>query len=243
MRRQISEATGQTVFKFRFTFYLLELPLVFVQSSLLAGEGQTRRRYPVEFSGQPRLRKSVFAIPVANRITPNHFFGRQNRDMVEIVRDVLIALSARCQAEVAPALPPGTTVVLSNTTTFNQSLTTTISLLIEANTITSVSVALQNVQFQIVGFASVIVQVSGEAVVTVVYQGIDGLPHTQTVTVPFVFTEIVPGTFPANSAVQGNLAIINQTVENIIDPSTLAITAVIVTLFFATNIIIVAPVA
>jgi hypothetical protein len=161
----------------------------------------------------------------------------------QIVRDVLIALSARCQAEVAPALPPGTTVVLSNTTTFNQSLTTTISLLIEANTITSVSVALQNVQFQIVGFASVIAQVSGEAVVTVVYQGIDGLPHTQTVTVPFVFTEIVPGTFPANSAVQGNLAIINQTVENIIDPSTLAITAVIVTLFFATNIIIVAPVA
>ncbi|HBF36365.1 MAG TPA: hypothetical protein DDW50_03505 [Firmicutes bacterium] len=161
----------------------------------------------------------------------------------QIVREVLVALSNRCQAEVPPPLPPGTLVVLSNTTTFNQSLAATVNLQIEAAAIISVNVTLQNVQFQIVGFSSVIVQIIGDAVITVTFQGIDGLIHTQTATVPFVFTETIPGTFPANSIVQGSLSVNNQTVVNEIDPSTLAIVAVSVTLFFATNIIILAPVA
>jgi hypothetical protein len=161
----------------------------------------------------------------------------------QTIRQVLNALSTRCQASVPPPLPPGTLVVLSNTTTFNQSLLVSVTLQIEATSIISVNVTLQNVQFQIVGFASVIVQVSGDAVVTVTYHGIDNLIHTQTTTTPFVFTEIIPGTFPANSVVQGNLSVINQIVVNEIDPSTLAITAVTVTLFFATNIIVLAPVA
>ncbi|HBE77708.1 MAG TPA: hypothetical protein DDW65_07955 [Firmicutes bacterium] len=161
----------------------------------------------------------------------------------QITRQVLNALSTRCQASVPPPLPPGTLVVLSNTTTFNQSLLATVTLDIEATSIISVNVALQNVQFQIVGFASIIVQVSGDAVITVTYLGVDNLIHTQTATIPFVFTEIIPGTFPANSVVQGNLSVNNQTVVNDIDPSTLAITAVTVTLFFATNIIVLAPVA
>ncbi len=161
----------------------------------------------------------------------------------QIVRDVLVALSRRCQAEVPPPLPPGTLVVLSNTTTFNQSLAATVNLLVEATNILSVNVILQNVQFQIVGFSSVIVQITGDAVITVTYLGVDGLTHTQTITVPFVFTETIPGTFPANSIVQGSLSIINQTVVTEIDPSTLAIVAVTVTIFFAVNIIILAPVA
>jgi hypothetical protein len=161
----------------------------------------------------------------------------------QIVRGVLTALSSRCQASVPPPLPPGTLVVLSNTTLFNQSLLATANLQIEATVINSVSVTLQNVQFQIVGFSSVIVEVSGDAVITVIYQGIDGLTHTQTITVPFAFTETIPGTFPANSVVQGSLSVNNQTVVNEIDPSTLAIVAVSITLFFAVNIIILAPVA
>jgi hypothetical protein len=161
----------------------------------------------------------------------------------QIVRDVLTALSARCQASVSPPLPPGTLVVLSNTTTFNQSLPAAVNLQIEAIAIISVNVTLQNVQFQIVGFSSVIVQVSGDAVITVSIQGVDSLTHTQTVTVPFVFTETIPGTFPPNVTVQGSLSVNSQTVVNEIDPSTLAIVAVSITLFFATNIIILLPVA
>lgn len=161
----------------------------------------------------------------------------------QIVREVLTALSKRCQAEVPPPLPPGTLVVLSNTTTFNQSVSATVNLEIDATNLIAVNATLQNVQFQIVGFASVIVQVSGDAVITITFIGVDSLIHTQTVTVPFIFTETIPGTFPTNSIVQGNLSIINQTVVTEIDPSTLAIVAVTVTLFFAVNIIILAPVA
>ncbi len=169
----------------------------------------------------------------------------------QIVREVLVALSKRCQAEVpSPVpdpvptpLPPGTLVVLSNTTTFNQSLPAAVNLQIEATTINSINITLQNVQFQIVGFSSVVVQISGDAVITVASLGLDGLTHIQTVTVPFVFTETIPGTFPTNSAVQGGLSVNNQTVVNEIDPSTLTIVAVSVTLFFAVNTIILVPVA
>ncbi len=162
----------------------------------------------------------------------------------QIVRDILVALSKRCQAEVPPSpLPPETLVVLSNTTTFNQNLPAAVNLLVEATNILSVNVTLQNVQFQIVGFSSVIVQITGDAVITVTYLGMDNLTHTQTITVPFVFTETIPGTFPANSIVQGSLSINNQTVVTEIDPSTLATVAVTVTLFFAVNIIILASVA
>ncbi len=160
----------------------------------------------------------------------------------QIVRSVLTALSRRCAA-LTPPLPPGTLIVLSNTTTFNQSLSATITLDIEAVAIDSVSVSLQNVMFEIIGSGSVIVQVSGDAVITVVYQGVDSLTHTQTTTVPFVFTETISGDFPPNVIVQGNLSVANQLVVNDIDPSTLAITAVSITLFFATNIIILLPVA
>jgi hypothetical protein len=162
----------------------------------------------------------------------------------QVIRQVLNALSARCQASVPPTtLPTGTLVVLSNTTTFDQSLSASVNLQIEATAINFVNVTLQNVQFQIVGFASVIVQISGDAVITVSFQGVDGLTHTQTVTIPFVFTEIVPGTFPTNVVVQGSLSVNNQTVINEIDPSTIATVAVSIALFFADNIIILLPAA
>jgi hypothetical protein len=142
-----------------------------------------------------------------------------------------------------PPLPPRTLIVLSNTTTFDQSLPATVNLQIEATAINSVNVSLQNVQFQIVGFSSAIVQISGDVVISVTYQGIDNLTHTQTITVPFVFTETVAGNFPSNVTVQGSLSVNNQLVVSEIDPSTLTITAVGVTLFFADNIIILLPAA
>ena len=160
----------------------------------------------------------------------------------QIVRDVLTALSARCHASISP-LPPGTLIVLSNTTTFDQSLPAAVNLQIEATAINSVNVSLQNVKFQIVGFSSAIVQISGDVVISVTYQGVDDLTHTQTITVPFVFTETVAGNFPSNVTVQGSLSVNNQLVVSEIDPSTLAIHAVSVMLFFADNIIILLPVA
>lgn len=160
----------------------------------------------------------------------------------QITRDVLSALSRRCQA-LAPPLPPGTLILLSDTTTIDQTLTSTIVLEIQGVAIDSVNITLRNVTFTIIGFSSVVVQVSGEAVITVVYQGIDGLTHTQTAVVPFVFTETIPGDFPPNVIVQGSLSLNNQLIVIDIDPSTLAITAVTVTLFFTTNIRILVPVA
>lgn len=180
----------------------------------------------------------ICSLPCVNEFSTS-IFRFQN----QIVREVLTALSTRCQAEVPPPLPPGTLIVLSNTTTFDQSLTVSVNLEIEATAIISVNVTLQHVQFQIVGFSSVIVQISGDAVITIVYQGIDNLTHTQTSIVPFVFTETVGGNFPPNAIVQGSLSINNQLVVNEIDPSTLAITAVSISLFFADNIIILAPLA
>ena len=159
----------------------------------------------------------------------------------QIIRDVLTALSKRCQALTPPTLPPGTLVLLSDMTTFDQTLSTTITLEIPGLTMNSTSITLRNVSFTIIGFASVLVRVSGEAVITIAFQGVDDLPHTQTAVVPFAFTVTVPGDFPTNVVAQGNLSVNNQLMVTETDPSALTITAVSVTLFFATNIMILLP--
>lgn len=162
----------------------------------------------------------------------------------QITRNVLTALSSRCQALVPPSVPPvppGTLVLLSDTA-FEQTLATTINLEILGVAVNSVNIALQNVTFQIIGFTSAIVQISAEVVITIVFQGVDDLIHTQTTVVPLVFTVVVPGDFPANSIVQGSLSIVNQLITYDIDPSTLTIDAVSIQIFFAGNIRILAPV-
>jgi len=189
--------------------------------------------------------QNAIASPVVCRLPCVREFSTSiARFQNQIVRNVLIALSQRCEALTPPPvpLPPGTLILLSDTTTFNQSLAATVTLDIEATAINSVNVTLQNVLFEIIGFASVIVRVSGDAVINVSYQGIDALTHTQTAVIPFAFTETIAGNFPPNVVVQGSLSVNSQLVVNDVDPSTLAIAAVSITLFFATNIRILLPV-
>jgi hypothetical protein len=160
----------------------------------------------------------------------------------QIIKQVLTALSRRCEALTPPVVvPPGAIVVLSNTTNLDQSLTTTINLSIPATQIISVNTSLQNIKFEITGFASAIVQVTGEVVVTVTYLAVDGTTQTQTRVVPFAFTIVVPGDFPTNVIVQGMLAIPDHLVTFEIDPSTLEIIFVTITIFFAANIQIILP--
>jgi hypothetical protein len=152
---------------------------------------------------------------------------------------VLARLQRRCVTiPVAPAQP-----VLLTSATFQETLTTTVTLTISATALNVVNVTLSNVRFEIVGISSIIVRVSGDVVATIQYTGIDGLPHTDTVTVPFVFLQTIPGTFPPNVTISGNLAIVNQIITVEEDPSTLAITAVTITLVLADTIQVFSPAA
>ncbi len=155
----------------------------------------------------------------------------------QITRSVLARLQRRC-VTLAPAQP-----VLLASASFQETLTTTIALTIAATTLTSINVALSNVQFTIVGFSSLIVQVTGDVVVTVQFTGVDGLPHTDTVTIPFAFLQTIPGTFPPNVTISGSLAIVNQIITVEEDPSTLAITGVTITLVLADTIQVFLPAA
>jgi hypothetical protein len=141
----------------------------------------------------------------------------------QITRQVLLDLSKRCQA-VVPPVPPGP-VILSETTTVVP-LSFTLSFILPADEVLSVETAIQNVAFEIIGFGSVIVRVSGDIVITVTFLGTDGLNHTQTQSFPFSTVINVPGTFPTNIAVAGDVALANQVIVQEFDPSTLAVTAV-----------------
>jgi hypothetical protein len=148
----------------------------------------------------------------------------------------LTALAQQCQAAV-----PVTNPIILAETVVDLAFTATVPFSIEATSINTVSITFQNVSFQIVGFSSAIVAISADIIITVSFQGIDGLTHTTTETVPFTAQVTVPGTFPPNSIAEGNLSLVNQVIVNDIDPSTLLITGVTVELFLAADIRIVLP--
>jgi len=163
----------------------------------------------------------------------------------QVIRDVLTTLSTSCVTLTPPLselLPAGAKVVISDTTTFDQSLAASVNFQIPALSVISVNVSLRDVRFEIVGFSSVIVGMSGVAVVAVTYEGTDSLIHDQTTEIPFFFTETVSGDFPSNVTVEGSLSVNNQLVVNDVDPSFLTVTGVSVNLFFADNIRILMPV-
>ncbi len=160
----------------------------------------------------------------------------------QISRNVLAQLQRRCVTVPPPVPPPPPQpVVLSITTRRDQTLLIQIALSVQAINITSVTVSLANVVFEIVGFSSVVVRISGDVIVTTQYIGIDSEAHTDTQIVPFSFLETIPGTFPPNVIVEGSLAIVNQILTIIEDPSTLAITGATLELFFQDTIIILLP--
>ncbi len=161
----------------------------------------------------------------------------------QISRNVLAQLQRRCVAVPTPVppVPPPQPVVLSITTRRDQTLLIQIALSVQAISITSVTVSLANVVFEIVGFSSVIVRISGDVIVNTQYIGIDSEVHTDTQVVPFSFLETIPGTFPPNVIVEGSLAIVNQILTITEDPSTLAITGATLELFFQDTIIILLP--
>ncbi len=149
----------------------------------------------------------------------------------QIIRDVLTTLTRKCQAAV-----PVTNPIILAEAVVNIPFTAVISLAMEATAIISVSITFQNVSFRIVGFASVIVAISADIVTTVVFQGIDGLTHTETQTNPFTAQVTIPGDFPPDTVADGTLAIASQVIVNDIDPSTLLITSVTVEFLLAANI-------
>jgi hypothetical protein len=154
----------------------------------------------------------------------------------QILRDVLTALTQRCQA----AVPVTNPIILAETIT-NVSFAGTVLFPIEATSVNTVSVSIQNVSFQIVGFSSAIVAITADIVVTINFQGLDNLTHTTTQTIPFATEVTVPGTFPPNAIAQGTLALATQVIVNDIDPSTLLIIGVTVQLLLTADIRIILP--
>jgi hypothetical protein len=160
----------------------------------------------------------------------------------QITKQVLTALSRRCEALTPPvAVPPGAVVVLGSTTNQDQSLAPTINLSIPATSVNATDVSLRNVRFEIIGTSSAIVQVTGEVVIVITFVALDGTIQTQTTVVPFSFTIVVPGDFPPEAIAQGVLAILNQLITVDIDPSALVVISITVLIFFFINIQIVLP--
>jgi hypothetical protein len=107
--------------------------------------------------------------------------------------------------------------------------------------ILSAKVSLRNVLFEIVGFASALVRISGEVVLDVIHWGVDAHIHSQQVVAPFSNVVTIPGNFPLNSYAEGTLIINNIVIVPEVDPSIIAITAVTANVFMTANVRIFAP--
>jgi len=143
----------------------------------------------------------------------------------QITRQVLLDINRRCRALVA--LPPGALIQLAEATE-SLLIRRLIELEVLGLSINSLTAALRNVRFEVIAVDSVVIQVTGELVITVVYTGVDSLTHTQEVTVPFSEQITVPGDFPSNVIVNGTLTLDNISYIENIDPSLLVIESITV---------------
>ena len=143
----------------------------------------------------------------------------------QITRQVLMDINRRCRALFA--LPPGVLIQVAEATE-SLLIRRLIELEVLGLSINSLTAALQNVRFEVIAVDSVVIQVSGELVITVVYTGVDSLTHTQEVTVPFSEQITVPGDFPPNVIVNGTLTLDNISYIENIDPSLLVIESITV---------------
>lgn len=107
-----------------------------------------------------------------------------------------------------------------------------------AQSILTFEIELGNVQFEIVGFSSAVVQISGEVVVNISFLGFDSLIHDQSEVIPFSVIEPIPGDFPETSTVSGSISLINQNIITEEDPSIGGITAITIFMNYLTQIII-----
>ncbi|HOJ78811.1 MAG TPA: hypothetical protein PLZ08_07310 [Bacillota bacterium] len=113
-----------------------------------------------------------------------------------------------------------------------------IQLFSTAQSILTFEIELGNVQFEIVGFSSAVVQISGEVVVNISFLGFDSLIHDQSEVIPFSVIEPIPGDFPETSTVSGSISLINQNIITEEDPSIGGITAITIFMNYLTQIII-----
>jgi len=143
----------------------------------------------------------------------------------QITRQVLLDINRRCRALFA--LPPGALIQLAEATE-SLLIRRLIELEVLGLSINSLTAALRNVRFEVIAVDSVVIQVTGELVITVVYTGVDSLSHTQEVTVAFSEQITVPGDFPANVIVNGTLTLDNISFIENIDPSLLVIESITV---------------
>lgn len=133
--------------------------------------------------------------------------------------------------------------VLLNETRQDINITNSITFAVPALSVSSVEVTTQNVLFEIIGFSSVIVQVSGEAKVVITYVGTDYDNYTETKIIPFSLTQTIPGDYPPNVVATGNVIIGNMVYKTIDDPCYTSISGMTVQLALSAIIRIMLPAA
>lgn len=186
----------------------------------------------VSSSSTGRLPATSTGALVCGLLPVKEFSTSIQRFQNQIFNEVIAALNRSCVLNI-----PARTILAEVTET----IATTISVpfTIEAISVASTSITIQNVVFQIIGFSSVIVQVSFDIVATITFTDINGIPQTQQVVTPVTTVITVPGDFPANVVAEGDVVVGNITVIQDIDPSTLAITGetIVVTVIITVRIV------
>lgn len=120
-------------------------------------------------------------------------------------------------------------------------VTPVIPLSIEALVINSPSIRFEDVQFTIVGFSSVIVNVSCNIRIGVQYEDVNLQTQIQERVIPFSTTVVIPGNFPSNAVAEGNLILNNLEMTQDIDPSSGRISSMTGLIYVSAAIRIVVP--
>lgn len=148
----------------------------------------------------------------------------------------MLVLSELRRCHFTEAQKPKVMKVISDTTTQDQNLSINHLFKTLARNIHSHEITLRNTLFEIAGFSSVNVRITGEIVIRVLTDGVDGERHEEVEVFPFTLFEIVQGSFPTNVVVEGKLLINHMVAINEVDPSSLSITGITMNLFFSDNI-------
>lgn len=138
-------------------------------------------------------------------------------------------------------LGQGNARIIIAETTQEISMSPSISLEIEAININSPSISMENIRFEVVGFSSIEVKVSGDMRVNIRYEDSYHQEHKREQVVPFSTIVAIPGDYPRNAMADGDVALNNLVVSQDIDPSTQAVVGVTVLIFVSAHIRIIVP--
>ncbi|HEX3044579.1 MAG TPA: hypothetical protein VHY08_07475 [Bacillota bacterium] len=161
-----------------------------------------------------------------------------NRFQAQINHQVVSALK-RHRCICIPPSPPCPSILSETSHSINLSGSLTFS--VSALTVLSVETTIQNLSFEIIGFRPFTVRVAGEAKLVITYSGTDLDNYHEDLIIPFSFTKTIPGDYPPNVTVTGNVVINQQIVTMREDPCMISIDGLSVQLLMTANIQIVQP--